>query len=144
MTTFLVTDKSVEKYMRDNLNSLKSYKPSSHISPGLNINLSPVGDGSIYLGTFTGYGDSLLKSANATPFSDFMNVVNVCDAALLSYRSLPFTGKMVGYQPTDLVRSFLYHKKAHRLFFLRATDVLPFVSSLRESLSDEDLKISLF
>jgi hypothetical protein len=124
--------RAVEQAVVDYQDELKSYrKPKKELRSCVSFHIAPVGSAGIFLFTLTCYDEDGLKSEKAVPFPIFINLLNELEEILKSYRRRSFTGRVVGWNPPEHLRDFLYRKKVHRLFFLEEDDVLPFVRELR-------------
>lgn len=120
-------DEAIDMYLSD----LKKYKRGLRVYSGLGLHLSPVGDNPYHIATITGFDEAGMKNEKAVPFTDFIATVNGVERILRDFRRPDgFTGYLVGYSPSDVVSSFLRHKKVHRLFFIHSGDVGDFVSCI--------------
>lgn len=120
---------TVEKAMKTFLDELRQYRCNLSYSGGIVLHFAPVGDTGFYVGTLTAYDENGLKSENAIPFNQFIQVVNEIEDLLEPYKTKEFTGTLEGWNADGIIKSFLYNKKVHRVFFLEEQQVLPFVKS---------------
>jgi len=118
---------NVEKAMELYKDELIGYECTKKIAGGVVIHFSPVGQSGYFIGTFTAYDRNGLKSERALPFDKYIRIVNEVEDLLEPYQVNGFTGRLAGWNATPYVKSFLFHKKVHRLFFLNETHVLSFV-----------------
>lgn len=120
---------TVEKTMEIYLEELRQYQCSHRFAGGMVMHMTPVGDSGFWIGTLTAYDRNGMKSESAVPFNQYIKIVNEVEDLLSPYQTRGFNGKLVGWNPSQTVKSFLYNKKVHRLFFLEEQHVLPFIKS---------------
>ncbi|WAB25019.1 hypothetical protein M3_0068 [Lysinibacillus phage vB_LfM_LysYB1] len=120
---------SVENAMVKFFGELDRYTCSKKFPGGMVVHFNPVGESGYYIGTLTAYNEQGEKSDKAIPFQKYMKTVNEIEDLLQPYQGYEFTGILVGWNPTTYVKSFLFNKKVHRLFFLHHADVLKFIES---------------
>jgi hypothetical protein len=119
---------TVDNAMRSFHWELREYDNHDAYPGGVVIHLAPLGKTGFYVGTFTAYNHNGLKSQDALRFSDFLNITSELENTLKQYDTHGFTGKVVGWKPSQSIKNFLHEKKAHRLFFLHQSQVLEFVN----------------
>jgi hypothetical protein len=120
---------NVEKAMELFGKELYQYKCTKKLSGGVVLHIAPLGSSGYYVGTFTAYDKTGLKSEKAMPFNQYIRTVNEIEDLIEPYQINGFTGRLVGWNPSPVVKNFLYEKKVHRLFFLAETDVLAFMKN---------------
>lgn len=116
-------DKAMELFSEE----LNQYSCKKKLSGGVVLHLSPLGNSGYYIGTLTAYDNNGLKSEKAIPFEKFIQAINEIEDLIEQYQVNGFTGRLVGWNPSTIVKKFLYEKKVHRLFFLAEGDVLKFM-----------------
>lgn len=134
---------NVEKAMTLFLEDLKKYDCTKKFAGGMVLHICPVGDSGYYIGTLTAYDESGLKSEKAVPFNKYIKIVNEIEDLIEPYQTQGFTGRLAGWNPAPVVRSFLYHKKVHRLFFLEERQVLPFLKNYTQPERKQDREVDV-
>lgn len=115
---------NVDKFMETYKAELKSYKIGITYSEGFVLHIAPLGGSGYYIGTLTAYNKDGLKSEHAFPIRQYMRIIDEIESLLEECSS-----GLHGFKPTSIVKEFLYRKKAHRLFFLSESNVLPFIKT---------------
>lgn len=96
---------------------------------GIVITLKRIENTDVVIGAFTAFDGSGVKTERALPFNKYINVINELEDVLSmnsSTNDLVF-GRVVGWNPTPVLKNFLLDKHIHRLFFLKASDVGSFL-----------------
>ncbi|QKE56527.1 hypothetical protein [Bacillus phage YungSlug] len=108
-------------------NELSAYVCKDKLPNGAVLHLARLGESEVYIGTLTCFNKEGLKDERALPFQTFINVVNQLENFLGNYKNTAYTGRVIGWNPTEKVKDFLYEKKVHRVFFIRRADVFRFL-----------------
>lgn len=129
---------SVDKAMSLFGKALQEYECTKKLTGGVVLHLAPVGITGYYVGTITAYDVNGMKSERALPFSKYIRLVNEIEDLITPYQEQSFTGRLVGWNPTPIVKNFLYEKKVHRLFFLSENNVLTFLNNYTSKMRIEN------
>lgn len=120
--------KTVEQALYTYADALANYEGTKKYAGGAVLHFAPMEGTNLFVATFTAYDENGKKSERALPFNKYIKIVNEIEDVLQFYkRNTGFLGRLVGWNPTHLVREFLFEKKVHRMFMIHEDDVIPFI-----------------